>query len=56
MDTLTVYETIMYSALLRLPRTMSIEAKRRRVQETMAELGIIGIANKRIGSSGILLF
>ncbi|KAJ3372343.1 hypothetical protein HDU91_003953 [Kappamyces sp. JEL0680] len=52
MDTLTVYETIMYSALLRLPRAMSLQAKQRRVQETMAELGIVHIANKRIGSSG----
>jgi ABC-type multidrug transport system ATPase subunit len=52
MDTLTVYETIMYSALLRLPRKMPLSAKKRRVQETMMELGIIGIANRRVGSSG----
>ena len=52
MDTLTVYETIMYSALLRLPRTMQLAAKKRRVHETMTELGIISIANKKIGSSG----
>jgi ABC-type multidrug transport system ATPase subunit len=52
MDTLTVFETIMYSALLRLPRTMSYEAKKLRVQETMFELGIVHIANRRIGNSG----
>ncbi len=52
MDTLTVYESIMYSALLRLPKMMSLDAKQRRVQETMKELGIIGIANKRIGNAG----
>ncbi|TPX66990.1 hypothetical protein SpCBS45565_g04130 [Spizellomyces sp. 'palustris'] len=52
MDTLTVYETIMYSALLRLPRTMSPEAKRARVMETMMELDILHIANRRIGSAG----
>jgi ABC-type multidrug transport system ATPase subunit len=52
MDTLTVYETILYSALLRLPETMLLSAKKRRVHETMMELGIIGIANKKIGSSG----
>jgi ABC-type multidrug transport system ATPase subunit len=52
MDTLTVYETIMHSALLRLPRKMPLAAKKRRVQETMMELGIIGIANRRIGSTG----
>lgn len=52
MDTLTVSETILCSALLRLPREMTLSAKRRRVQETMMELGILGIANKRIGSAG----
>ena len=52
MDTLTVFETIMYSALLRLPRSMSYESKKRRVQETMFELGIVHIANRRIGNSG----
>ncbi|KAF8972288.1 hypothetical protein BDZ97DRAFT_1784054 [Flammula alnicola] len=39
MSTLTVYETILYSALLRLPREMSIEAKKFRTLETMNELG-----------------
>ncbi|KAF9437117.1 ATP-binding cassette sub- G member 2 [Entomortierella beljakovae] len=52
MPTLTVYETILYSALLRLPRTMSFEAKRFRVMETMSELGILGIKDMRIGASG----
>jgi ABC-type multidrug transport system ATPase subunit len=35
MGTLTVYETLLYSALLRLPKTMSRAAKERRVRETM---------------------
>ncbi|KAF8268139.1 hypothetical protein EI94DRAFT_1212790 [Lactarius quietus] len=52
MSTLTVYETILYSALLRLPRDMSIEAKQYRTLETMEELGIIGIKDSRIGDSG----
>ncbi|KAF9362480.1 hypothetical protein BGX34_006057, partial [Mortierella sp. NVP85] len=52
MPTLTVYETILYSALLRLPRDMSFEAKRYRVMETMSELGILGIKDMRVGSSG----
>ncbi|KAJ3036219.1 hypothetical protein HDV00_002973 [Rhizophlyctis rosea] len=52
MDTLTVYETILYSALLRLPRTMSYAEKKRRVEETMVELGIEGIANRRVGKAG----
>ncbi|KAJ3052739.1 hypothetical protein HK097_005770 [Rhizophlyctis rosea] len=52
MDTLTVYETILYSALLRLPRSMTFEEKKARVMETMVELGIEGIANRRVGKAG----
>ncbi|THH08580.1 hypothetical protein EW145_g2614 [Phellinidium pouzarii] len=52
MSTLTVYETVLYSALLRLPRDMSLEAKKYRTLETMNELGILGIRDMRIGDSG----
>lgn len=52
MSTLTVYETVLYSALLRLPREMEYEAKRARVLETLDELGILGIRDSRIGESG----
>ncbi|KAF5375765.1 hypothetical protein D9757_009009 [Collybiopsis confluens] len=52
MSTLTVYETVLYSALLRLPREMSEEAKKFRTLETLNELGILGIKDMRIGSSG----
>ena len=52
MGTLTVYETVMYSALLRLPREMSYADKKVRVLETMNELGILGIRDSRIGESG----
>ncbi|ODQ51181.1 hypothetical protein SAICODRAFT_60202 [Saitoella complicata NRRL Y-17804] len=52
MPTLTVYETILYSALLRLPKDMSVEAKKYRVLETMNELGILGIKNSFIGTEG----
>lgn len=52
MPTLTVYETILYSALLRLPRTMSYESKNMRVLETMAELGILHIKDSAIGQEG----
>lgn len=52
MSTLTVYETVLYSALLRLPRDMSLEAKKFRTLETLHELGILGIKDSRIGSSG----
>jgi ABC-type multidrug transport system ATPase subunit len=52
MSTLTVYETVLYSALLRLPRDMSYEAKKFRTLETMNELGILGIKDMRVGDSG----
>lgn len=52
MGTLTVYEVVLYSALLRLPREMSREAKVFRTLETMNELGILGIRDSRIGESG----
>lgn len=54
MGTLTVYETVLYSAMLRLPREMSVEAKKFRTLETMNELGILGIKDMRIGESGKL--
>lgn len=52
MGTLTVYETVLYSAMLRLPREMSVEAKKIRTLETMEELGILGIRGSRIGEAG----
>ncbi|KAK9320260.1 hypothetical protein V1517DRAFT_8676 [Lipomyces orientalis] len=52
MPTLTVYETILNSALLRLPKAMSRNAKRLRVLETMNELGIMGIKDQVIGWEG----
>lgn len=52
METLTVYETVLYSALLRLPREMSEDQKIARVYGTLEELGIRGIMGKRIGGSG----
>ena len=52
MSTLTVYETVLYSALLRLPREMSLEAKKYRTLETMNELGILGIKDARICDTG----
>ncbi|ORY87802.1 putative ABC transporter [Protomyces lactucae-debilis] len=52
MPTLTVYETVLYSALLRLPRDMTAEAKRLRVYETLEELGILHIKDSLIGQEG----
>lgn len=48
--TLTVYETVLNSALLRLPRTMSLRAKETRVVEVLSELRILGIKDRVIGS------
>lgn len=39
-ETLTVYETLLYSGLLRLPHGMPGEEKRRRVEAVMAGLGL----------------
>lgn len=50
--TLTVYETILYSALLRLPSSMSDAAKKFRVMEVMQELGIDAIKDAKIGQPG----
>ncbi|ESK86895.1 abc transporter [Moniliophthora roreri MCA 2997] len=52
MGTLTVYETVLYSALLRLPREMSFEAKKFRTLETLNELGLLQIKDMRIGETG----
>ncbi|KAI5808588.1 hypothetical protein DFH27DRAFT_539705 [Peziza echinospora] len=50
MPTLTVYETILNSALLRLPSDMAYNAKLSRVLEVMGELGIMHIKDQLIGS------
>lgn len=50
LPTLTVYETVLNSALLRLPRNMSFEAKERKVFEVLKELRILNIKDRLIGS------
>lgn len=50
LPTLTVHETIMTSALLRLPRDMSRGAKEQRVYEVEKQLGISHIKDSLIGS------
>ncbi|KAI4287626.1 MAG: hypothetical protein L6R35_003112 [Caloplaca aegaea] len=50
LPTLTVHETIMTSALLRLPRDMGISAKEQRVYEVEKQLGIHHIRDQLIGS------
>lgn len=49
-STLTVYETVLNSALLRLPRNMSLRAKETRVIEVLSELRILAIKDHIIGS------
>ena len=48
--TLTVHETIMTSALLRLPKDMGISAKEQRVYEVERQLGIHHIKDQMVGS------
>lgn len=50
LPTLTVHETILDSALLRLPRDMSLSAKEQRVYEVEKQLGIYAIRDQLIGS------
>ncbi|KAI1432745.1 hypothetical protein GGR50DRAFT_560707 [Xylaria sp. CBS 124048] len=50
LPTLTVHETILTSALLRLPRDMSRAAKEQRVYEVEKQLGIHHIRDSLIGS------
>lgn len=50
LPTLTVFETVLNSALLRLPRNMSFAAKERRVYEVLQELRILHIKDRVIGS------
>ncbi|KAK6456451.1 uncharacterized protein RJT20DRAFT_128355 [Scheffersomyces xylosifermentans] len=48
--TLTVYETVLNSALLRLPRDMNLRQKEARVIEVLNELRILSIKDRVIGS------
>ncbi|PIA17582.1 hypothetical protein COEREDRAFT_23594, partial [Coemansia reversa NRRL 1564] len=50
--TATVYEAVMTSALLRLPRAMSKVAKNKRVCEVLTELGLWSVRNSKIGKNG----
>jgi ABC-type multidrug transport system fused ATPase/permease subunit len=48
---LTVFETLRYAALLRLPQTMSYEAKLHRVDEVVQSLSLEKCLHTRIGDS-----
>ncbi|CEP61749.1 putative ATP-dependent permease ADP1 LALA0_S03e10088g [Lachancea lanzarotensis] len=49
LPTLTVYETVLNSALLRLPRKMSFLTKQKRVYQVLEELRIFDIKDRIIG-------
>ncbi|EGG15337.1 ABC transporter G family protein [Cavenderia fasciculata] len=49
---LTVRETLMYNALLRIPSSVSHEDKVKRVEAVISELGLRDCANTRIGGAG----
>ena len=50
LPTLTVYETVLNSALLRLPRFMTFEQKKQRVLKVLEELRIMDIKDRLIGN------
>lgn len=50
LETLTVRESLMYSALLRLPESMPLRQKKRRVSQVLCDLSLIQIADSLIGS------
>lgn len=47
---LTVFETLLFSAKLRLPSAMPVAEKKARVQTLIEELGLLHVANTRIGN------
>lgn len=48
--TLTVRENLWFSANMRLPRSLSKEAKRGRIEETLMDLGLTGCADTKVGT------
>ena len=48
---LTVRETLMYIARLRLSDSMSYEQKKDRVEQLIAELGLRHVANSQVGGT-----
>jgi ABC-type multidrug transport system ATPase subunit len=53
-EALTVYETLYYAAMLRLPKDMAKEEKTKRVDSVMQALGLQKCANTIIGREGTL--
>ena len=53
MPTLTVRETLNFSAQLRLPESVPDLEKRQRVQEVLEELGLLHVADSKVGGNGV---
>ena len=51
LSTLTVRESILFSALLRLPESMTTQQKSQRVDDVLEQLGLYHIRDSRIGDS-----
>lgn len=52
--TLTVRETLTYSAKLRLPRTMSLSEKKERVENMILKLGLTSCAGTVVGNHEVI--
>ncbi|XP_061439042.1 broad substrate specificity ATP-binding cassette transporter ABCG2-like [Rhineura floridana] len=50
MGTLTVRENFQFSAALRLPKTVSEQEKKERVDQILKELGLTKVANSKVGT------
>lgn len=53
LETLTVRETLLFSANLRLPESVTFVEKEKIVQRTLDSLGLTHVANSRIGGGGV---
>ena len=53
---LTVFETVLYAALLRLPSDMDMQMKYERVYTALIELDILHLAHQRVGGSSSICF
>ena len=48
MGTLTIRENLMFSASLRLPTSVTVGEKKKRVQDTIDELGLTHCADSKV--------
>eukprot|EP01052_Picozoa_sp_SAG31_P023780 SAG31_NODE_1984_length_6740_cov_4.949255_6_plen_79_part_00 len=48
-EELTVRDTLLYSAMLGLPETISVDEKMSRVDAVLAEVGLTGCAHAKVG-------